>query len=58
MFSEILIDVINLEVPGSHVKALTSAATLIKDITFSKVSYEKRRLARKLAKELSLMTEE
>ena len=51
LFSETLVDVINLEVPGSHVKALTSAATLIKDILFSKVSYEKRRNARKVAKE-------
>jgi hypothetical protein len=58
LFTETLVDVINLEVPGSHVKALTSAATLIKDLTFSKVSFEKRRNARKVAKERSSMTEE
>jgi hypothetical protein len=58
LFSEILVDVINLEVPGSHVKALTSAATLIKDISFSKVAFEKRRNARRVAKERSTMTDE
>ena len=58
LFSEVLVDVINLEVPGSHVKALTSAATLIKDLSFSKVAFEKRRNARKVAKERSTMTEE
>lgn len=42
-FKDTLLDVIDLEVPGSHVKALTSAATLIKEIPFSKVSFEKRR---------------
>lgn len=51
-------DVLDLEVPGSHVKALTSAATLIKDLTFSKVSFEKRRTARKVAKDRFTMTEE
>ena len=48
----------DLEVPGSHVKALTSAATLIKDLSFSKVSFEKRRNARKVAKDRAIMTEE
>jgi flagellar M-ring protein FliF len=48
----------DLEVPGSHVKALTSAATLIKDLSFSKVSFEKRRNARKVAKDRAVMTEE
>lgn len=47
LFSEQLVDVINLEVPGSHVKALTSAATLIKDLSFSKNAFEKRRQAKK-----------
>ena len=42
-FRDTLLDVIDLEVPGSHVRALTSAATLIKEIPFSKVSFEKRR---------------
>jgi len=58
LFSELLIDVINLEVPGSHVKALTSAATLIKDLSFSKNSFEKRKLARRLAKERAAMSED
>jgi hypothetical protein len=43
LFSEQLVDVINVEVPGSHVKALTSAATLIKDLFFSKNGFEKRK---------------
>ena len=47
LFTEQLVDVINVEVPGSHVKALTSAATLIKDIFFSKNEFEKRRNAKK-----------
>lgn len=43
---EILVDVINVEVPGSHVKALTSAATLVKEISFSRAAFEKRRIER------------
>lgn len=47
LFSESMVDVINVEVPGSHVKALTSAATLIKDLYFSKNSFEKRKNIKK-----------
>lgn len=47
LFSESLVDVINVEVPGSHVKALTSAATLIKDLYFSKNSFDKRKNIKK-----------
>ena len=47
LFSEQLVDVINIEVPGSHVKALTSAATLIKDQFFSKNAFEKRKNIKK-----------
>ena len=43
LFKETLVDVINVEVPGSHVKALTSAATLIKEIPFSKCLFDQRR---------------
>jgi hypothetical protein len=43
LFSEQLVDVVNVEVPGSHVKALTSAATLVKDLFFSKNAFEKRK---------------
>jgi hypothetical protein len=49
VFSEQLVDVINVEVPGSHVKALTSAATLIKDLFFSKNAFEKRKNIKKNA---------
>ena len=55
-FKDTLLDVIDLEVPGSHVKALTSAATLIKEISFSKVSFEKRRETKR--KRDAAMTEE
>ena len=47
LFSEQLIDVITVEVPGSHVRALTSAATLIRDLPFSKNSFDQRRQAKK-----------
>ena len=48
-FKEQLVDVINLEVPGQYVKALTSAASLVRELNFSKFSYEKRKLKRKYA---------
>jgi CC2D2A N-terminal C2 domain len=47
LFSEQLVDVLNVEVPGSHVKALTSAATLIKDLSFSKNAFDKKKLSKK-----------
>ena len=34
------IDKINVEVPGTHVEALTSASSLIQELDFSKVGYE------------------
>jgi hypothetical protein len=49
LFSEQLVDVLNFEVPGSHVKALTSAATLIKDLSFSKNAFDKKKLSKKNA---------
>ena len=42
-----MVDVINLEVPGSHVKALTSAATLIKELQFSKRIFDHKRAVKK-----------
>lgn len=48
-FKEQLVDVINLEVPGHYVKALTSAASLVRELNFSKFSFEKRKLKRKYA---------
>lgn len=47
IFKETLVDVIDLEVPGSHVKALTSAATLIKELTFSKRNFDSKRFPAK-----------
>jgi len=40
MFKEVLVDVIDVEVPGSHVKALTSASSMVKEIEFSKYNYD------------------
>lgn len=42
-----LVDVLDIEVPGAHVKALTSAATLTKAIPFSKRRFEAKRAAAK-----------
>ena len=46
-FKEHLVDVIDLEVPGKYVKALTSASSLVKDIPFSKYGFDKKKLAKK-----------
>ena len=46
-FKEVLVDVIDVEVPGQYVKALTSASSLVKEIAFSKVEYEKKKIAKK-----------
>ena len=46
-FSEIVVDIINIEVPGSHVKSLTCSSALIQKIPFSKVSYENSKVAKK-----------
>lgn len=47
VFKEHLVDVIDLEIPGSHVKALTSAATLVKEIPFSKRAFENNKVQKK-----------
>jgi hypothetical protein len=46
-FKETLVDVIDVEVPGKYVKALTSASSLVKEMEFSKFNYDKQKLARK-----------
>ena len=38
-FREALVDIIDVEVPGQFVKALTSASSLVKEISFSKNEY-------------------
>ena len=47
IFKEHLIDVLNIEVPGSHVKALTSAATLVKELPFSKRHFDEKKVTAK-----------
>lgn len=47
-FKEYLIDVIDVEVPGKYVKALTSASSLVKEISFSKFGYDKKKIAKKM----------
>lgn len=46
-FKEYLVDVIDVEVPGTHVKALTSASSLVKEINFSKFGFERKKLQKK-----------
>jgi hypothetical protein len=41
-FNDEVIDRINIEVPGTHVEALTSASSLIQECDFSQVGYEDR----------------
>lgn len=48
-YNETLVDVLDLEVPGSHVKALSSAATLVKEIQFSKRVFEHKKITKKTA---------
>ena len=43
-----MVDVIDVDVPGKMVKALTSASSMIKEIQFSKFEFDKRRLAKKV----------
>lgn len=42
-FKEHLADVVDVEVPGLYVKALTSASSLVKELPFSKFEYDKRK---------------
>lgn len=37
-----LVDVVDIEVPGQHVKTLTAACPLIQEIEFSRLGHEKR----------------
>ena len=46
-FSETVVDVVDVEVPGQHVKSLTCSAPLIQKIPFSKVAFEKSKVAKK-----------
>lgn len=46
---ESVVDVVDVEVPGQHVKALTCSCPLVQQLAFSKVAFEKRRLAKKYA---------
>ena len=50
-FKEYLVDVIDVEVPGKYVKALTSAAQLVKEISFSKFGFERKKLQKKFVTE-------
>ena len=46
-FSETTIDMVRVEVPGQHVKALTCSAALVQKIPFSKVEFENNKVAKK-----------
>lgn len=40
IIKDTVVDVVELEIPGSHVKALTSAAVIIKELPFSKRKHD------------------
>ena len=46
-FSETSIDIVSVEVPGQHVKALTCSCPLVQKIPFSKVNFEQSKVAKK-----------
>ena len=46
-FSTTVVDIVNINVPGQHVKALTSASPLVQKIPFSRVAFEKSKIAKK-----------
>lgn len=46
-FKEFLVDIIDIEIPGTYVKALTSASSLVKEVHFSKFKYDKKKFAKK-----------
>jgi len=46
-FSETVVDVVTVEVPGQHVKSLTCSCPLIQKLPFSKVNFEKSKVAKK-----------
>ena len=45
--SDTVIDLINIEVPGQHVRSLTCSAPLVQKLPFSKVNFEKSKVAKK-----------
>lgn len=45
------VDRVEVEVPGQHVMTLTCAAQLVQQLKFSKLAYERRKVARKFADE-------
>jgi len=47
-FKEVLVDVIDVEIPGQYVKALTSASSLVNEVQFSKFDYEKKKMAKRM----------
>ena len=46
-FTETVIDVVPVEVPGQHVKSLTCSCPLVQKIAFSKLAFEKSKVAKK-----------
>lgn len=55
-FKEYLVDVVDVEVPGYFVKALTSASSLVKEISFSKFKFDQKRLQRRYQKDIQTST--
>ena len=50
-FSETVIDIVNVEVPGQHVKSLTCSCPLIQKVPFSNVAFEKSKVGKKYVAE-------
>ena len=46
-FSETTVDLVNVEIPGQHVKALTCSCPLVQKLPFSKVGFENSKVAKK-----------
>lgn len=46
-FSETTMDIVDVEVPGQHVKSLTCSCPLIQKIPFSHVDFEQRKITKK-----------
>ena len=45
------VDMIDVEVPGQHVRSLTCAQALIQTLPFSKLAYERSKIKHKFEKE-------
>jgi hypothetical protein len=52
------VDILDVEIPGSYVKALTSASSLVREVFFSKSTFEKKKLEKRKKTALSKVENE